>query len=185
MIDGTLIEKHMTPGEVVDGTRHGFVIADLRSVWVYLKIYQKDIPYVRRGQQVEISSGPGMPKTKAIIGYISPIIDEATRTSTARVVLKNKKGIWKPGLFVNGSIVTAEEKVDISIPKTAIETMENKPVVFIHTEEGFISRFIEIGRTNEVNVEILHGLVQGEEYVSTGGFTIKAELMKNEFGDGH
>jgi len=184
LIDGTLVEKHLSLGEVVDDSKHGFVIADLSTVWVYLKIYQKDLPYVAVGQKVEISAGPAMKKAIAKIDYISPIVDEDTRTTTARVVLNNRKGKWKPGLFVNGSIVTTDIKVDISVPKTAVETMNNNPVVFVRAEEGFEPREIVIGRTNSLNVEVLQGLNPGEEYVSSGGFTLKAELMKSEFGDG-
>ncbi len=185
LIDGTVVEKHLTIGEVVDDQSHGFVIANLDTVWVYLQVYQKDLPYVRVGQKVKIAAGPGLPEVVRTIDYISPIIDEATRTAEARVVLPNHRGIWKPGLFVTGNIMVKDLKADVLIPKTALQTLEDQTVVFVRTEDGFKPQPIEIGRENEVSVEVVHGLKPGTVYVSKGGFTLKAELLKSEFGDEH
>lgn len=185
LISGTIVEKHITRGEMVeaDMSPHGFVVADLSVVWVYLNLYQKDLPYVKKGQKVTISLGPGLEETAGKINYISPIIDQTTRTAKARVVLPNPKGIWKPGLFVNGSIITDEFTAQIAIPKTAIETLENKPCVFVKSDEGFKPRFITSGRENHTFIEILGGLTEGESYIAKGGFTLKAELQKEMFGD--
>ncbi|NOZ48280.1 MAG: HlyD family efflux transporter periplasmic adaptor subunit [Chlorobi bacterium] len=185
LIDGTIIEKHITRGEVVEDSEHGFVIADLTKLWVYLSVYQKDLPYVKIGQSVVISAGEGLPTVKAKISYISPVIDEITRTATARVELSGNNNVYKPGLFVTGSITTTNIRVSLSIPKTAIETLDNKPVVFVKTGEGFKPHEIKIGRKNDINVEVISGIKPGDVYVSKRGFTLKAELQKSEFGEGH
>jgi cobalt-zinc-cadmium efflux system membrane fusion protein len=187
LIDGIIVEKHITRGEIVeaDMSPHGFVVADLSEVWVYLNLYQKDLPFVKIGQKVAISLEPGLEEASGKINYISPIIDENTRTAAARVVLSNKKGIWRPGLFVKGSINTDEFTARIAIPKTAVETLENKPCVFIKSDTGFEPRYITMGRKNKFLVEILNGLNEGEHYVTKGGFTLKSELQKEMFGDSH
>lgn len=185
LIDGTIIDKHLSLGEIVSGSEHSIVVADLSQVWVMLKLYQKDLPYVNIGQKVLITAGPEMPKSKGQIAYISPIIDETTRTAKARVILNNPKEHWKPGLFVNGQITISDVDVKILVQKTALEYYEGQSVVFVQTHEGFVPRTIRIGRKSETAVEIISGLKQGELYVSKGGFTIKAELQKSEFGEGH
>ncbi len=185
LIDGTVIEMHMTRGEMVDDSKHSFVIADLSKVWIYLQVYQKDLPYVHKGQKVLISAGKDMPQETGKISYISPIIDETTRTAEARVVLRNEKGIWKPGLFVTGRITTESLKVAVMVPKTALETLNNETVIFVKTENGFEPRPVTIGRENDQFVEIVHGLKAGQTYVSKNGFILKAELLKSEFGDEH
>ncbi len=183
LINGTVIEMHITRGEMVDDIKHGFVVADLSKVWVYLQVYQKDLPYVHKGQQVWISAGKSMPQQRGVISYISPIIDETTRTAEARVVLDNAKGIWKPGLFVTGRIITTKVHVPIIVPKTALETMDNQTVIFVKRANGFQPQPVEIGRENDQYVEILHGLKSGQIFVSKNGFILKAELLKSEFGD--
>ena len=185
LIDGTVIEMHMTRGEMIDDAKHGFVVADLSTIWVYLQVYQKDLPNVHKGQKVLISAGKGLPETKGIISYISPIIDEQTRTAEARVVLRNSKGLWKPGLFVTGRIVTENVTVDVAVPKTALETFEGETVVFVKETEGFKPQPVHINRENDTLVEIVHGVKAGQTYVSKNGFVLKAELMKSEFGEGH
>jgi cobalt-zinc-cadmium efflux system membrane fusion protein len=185
LIDGTIVEKHFSLGEIVSDKQHGFVVADLSQVWAMLKLYQKDLLYIRVGQKALISAGPEMPETIGQIAYISPIIDEVTRTAEARIVLNNPQGHWKPGMFVNGQITISIIEVPVLIKKTALQRYEGQNVVFVQTEAGFVPRSVRVGRTNETEAEIINGLIKDEIYVSSGGFTIKAELEKSEFGHGH
>ena len=104
LIGGTVTDKHLTLGEVITDDSHAFTITDLSSVWANLSVYQKDLPYVKIGQKVVVSAGPDMPETNGTISYISPLLDEATRTALARVVLANPDGTWRPGLFITGNV---------------------------------------------------------------------------------
>ena len=185
LLNGEIIEKHLTRGEVIDDAEHGFVVADLSRVWANLSLYQKDLPHVKVGQQVVISRGENLPEVQATIAYISPVMSEVTRTAIARVIISNRDRNWKPGLFVTGSVKTSSQRVQVAVPKTALEFFEGNQVVFVQTAEGFEPRPVTIGLTNDVNVEILHGLAQGETYVKRGGFTLKAELQKGEMDEGH
>ena len=184
-ISGVITEMHLVRGEMVDDDIHGFLISDLSKVWVYLKIYQKDLPAVRTGQEVYVSAGTGFSVVCSTIDYISPLIDEATRTGRARVILDNRGYQWKPGLFVTGRVVAAREKVDILIPKTAVEIMDDVPVVFIRDGDRYYPRVVSLGRENDESYEVVRGLTAGETYVSKHGFVLKAELQKGEFGEGH
>ncbi|MFC2088750.1 efflux RND transporter periplasmic adaptor subunit [Calditrichota bacterium] len=183
-ISGTIVEKHLSLGELVEDNTHGFVVANIDQVWALLKIYQKDLSRVRISQQVLISAGIHMPEAGAIINYISPIIDEETRTATARVVLKNTNREWKPGLFVKGIVAIGDYEADVIVPQGALFSYEGNTVIFIAGEEGFYPHPVSIGKSNELAAEIISGLESGQKYVSKGGFTIKSELQKAEFG-GH
>lgn len=185
LIQGTVIDMHLTLGEVVSDASHTFTIADLSKVWINLSIYQKDLPYVNLNQTVIISAGPNMKEAIGKITYITPIIEEKTRTATARVKLPNPDGRWKPGLFVTGRVITDEVEVPVRVPKTALEMMENQTVVFIKTDKGFRAQPVLGRRENEKFVEIISGLETGQEYVAKNGFIIKAELGKKAFSDEH
>ncbi len=185
LIDGTVLDMHLTPGEVVSDADHKITIADLSYVWANLNVYQKDIPFVKVGRKVVISAGTGTKTATGTISYISPVVDERTRTATARVVLPNPDGRWKPGLFIGARVIIGKDPVAILAPKTALQTYENQTVVFVKEEEGFRPQPVHIGRSNTKAVEIVDGLEQGQPYVSKGGFTIKAELQKESFGGGH
>ncbi len=184
LISGTVIEKHITLGEAVGREGPAFVIANLSSVWVDLTVYQRDLVRVGVGQNVEVYIGHEL-AGKGTISYVTPIISERTRTATARVVLSNKDRRWRPGMFVTGKIIIAEETAPIVVPRTALHTIEDRIVVFLETPEGFVPQPVTPGRTDTLQVELLDGLSAGDRYVLVGGFTLKAELGKESFGDGH
>ncbi|MFQ5651425.1 MAG: efflux RND transporter periplasmic adaptor subunit [bacterium] len=185
LIAGTVTDKHLTLGEVITDDSHAFTITDLSSVWANLSVYQKDLPYVKIGQKVVISAGPNMPEATGTISYISPLLDETTRTAIARVVLPNPDKQWRPGLFVTGYVQVDSVGAAIVVPRTALETIEEQTVVFVQTDDGFIPQPVTIGKRSTTHVEILAGLTAGQTYVSKGGFTLKAELAKSSFESGH
>ncbi|MGR3177296.1 MAG: efflux RND transporter periplasmic adaptor subunit, partial [Candidatus Anammoxibacter sp.] len=168
LINGVVMDIHLTRGEVTGGAsgnvgitvenQQGFIIADLSTVWVNLSVYQKDVHYVHVGNEVIIYAGHAIPETVGEISYVTPFLNEKTRTATARVILPNPDGYWKPGLFVTGRVTIDEIEAAILIPKSAIETMEGESVIFIETEDGFKSQSVVVGRTNETHVEIISGL---------------------------
>lgn len=184
LISGTVIEKHITLGEAVGREGPAFVIADLTSVWVDLTVYQRDLDHVEIGQPVDVYVGHEL-RARGTISYVTPIVSEETRTATARVVLPNERGRWRPGMFVTARIIVSDATVPVAVSRSALHTLEGHSVVFVETDAGFVPRTVRIGRMDEESAEVLEGLVAGERYVSVGGFTLKAELGKEAFGDGH
>lgn len=182
---GTVIKKHITLGEMLKDDSTAFVIADLSTVWVNLNVYQKDLPFIKNGQKVVISAGHDIPDVIGEVSWVRPMIGEDTRTSLARVVLPNSDGRLLPGLFVNGKVAIKEEDVPLVVPKSSIQTVDGLTSVFVKTEEGFEPRPVAIGRKDGNSVEIISGLTSGQEYVKKGVFTLKAQLSKRTFGDGH
>lgn len=185
LISGTIIEMHLTKGEAVSDNNHDIIVADLSYVWADLNAYQKDLEHLQVGQKVVISGGGKVPDYAGKISYISPTLSETRRTATARVIVANASHHWRPGLFVDAEITIASMEVPIAVPGTALERFEGQTVVFVKTDQGFMPRPVTVGRKNHSTVEILNGLKSGELYVSKGGFTLKAELEKGAFGDGH
>ncbi len=185
LISGTVISKHITLGEAVSRESDMYVIADLNTVWVDVTLYQRDLERVRTGQMATIYVGHSPSKDAGAISYITPVVDETTRTATARIVLENKHGRWRPGMFVTAEVLIEKREVDVAIPKTALQTLDQHTVVFVETDGAFEAREITVGRTGGDLIEVLEGLRSGERYVSIGGFTLKAELGKDAFGDGH
>ena len=182
---GTIIEKHLPLGENVNADSAVFTIADLSTVWVDINVYQKDLPKIRKGQKVVIEAGHDIPAATGTIAWLGPLVGEATRTAKARVILPNPKGELRPGLFVTARVAVANSPAGVVVPKSALQSFEERPVVFVRTPEGFEPQPVETGRQNVTQVEILSGLKPGQTYVSEGAFTLKAQLSKGAFGDGH
>lgn len=180
-LDGSVVEKNITRGEAIKDDADIFSVADLNTVWVNLTVYQKDLPNIRIGQEVRIVAQEGFETAVGSLSYISPIIDEENRTATARLELPNSEGHWRPGLFVTGKIVVRSLFVAILVPKTAIQTLEGKSVVFVQGEEGFEPHVVKVGSVNETHAEVISGLQPGQTYAAVGAFTLKAQLTKSAF----
>ena len=177
-ISGTVIERKGTLGEYADKDKRLMVIADLSTLWVDFRVYQQDFPKLKLGQTVEITLGD-MRKT-APISYISPIGMTDTQSMLARVVVDNKDGGFRPGLFVVGRALLAEQTVAVAVKHAAIQQIDNKPVVFVEGKDGFEARDVELGFKDDDLVEILFGVVAGDKVVTGNSFVLKAELGKAE-----
>ncbi len=186
-IDGTIVEFHITLGESVDAGEYAYVLADTSTVWVDLYFYQRDLRRIKNGQRVVISAGHGFDLVSGEIAYIGPVVNELTRTGLARVVLDNPDGVFRPGLFVEADVVLDESQVPVVVPLSALQTVNGEKIVYVEpTEgEGFLPRVVTIGHRDGRHVEIRRGLEAGERYVSVGGFFLKADAQKEDFGDGH
>lgn len=184
-IDGTIIQRHMAVGEVVDTESDIFTIADLASVWINLTLYQKHLGAVKPGQPVTIYADKIDAKATGTIDYVSPIVNESTRTATARVVMENTDGRWRPGLFVSGRVKASSIAVDIAVPKSAIQTIDGETVVFVETDHGFHVETVKIGRQNLNAVEIVSGIEPHTRIAVTQTFMLKAELNKDAIGGHH
>lgn len=184
-INGTVIELHMTAGEMIGDDKHVVTIADLSSVWAELNVYQKDMQKIKIGQKAEIYFDKINNSIGGKIFYISPIVDEKTRTTTARVKLENQNGFWKPGMFIAAQVLTDVQKVEYAVAVKAIQNFESQKVIFIQEVDGFVPRPVTIGRSNADYVEIVSGVSGGENYIAQGAFVIKSELLKESFGGGH
>ncbi len=186
---GTIVDKHISIGELVDSKSEVFTLADLSSVWVDISVYQKDLAHVRKGMGVTISAGAGMPHAQGTITYMAPVVDQKTRTALARVVLPNPDGRLRPGLFVSAEIALGQESAAVVIPKSAVQRMDEEPVVFLDEAEGFTPALVSLGRSNQSHVEILSGLAAGQRYVTQGAFELKAKIVTSGLdahaGHGH
>ena len=184
-IDGVVLDLHMTPGELIGDDKHIVTIADLSSVWAELNIYQKDLNKIKIGQNAQVYFDQIENAVNGKIFYISPTVEEHTRTATARVLLNNSSGYWKPGMFITAKVLTDIIKVDQAVTINAIQNFENQKVVFVKDGEGFKPQPVTIGKTDTKYAEVLSGLITGQKYISAGAFVIKSELLKESFGGGH
>jgi cobalt-zinc-cadmium efflux system membrane fusion protein len=177
-LDGTVVEKHIVLGEVFkDDSSPCFVIADLTSVWVDLKVHQQDLSHIRPGQAAVVKGGADL-QTEGTIAFVSNIVSETSRMAFARMTILNPEGRWRPGLFVTGRIVVDEVSAHVVVPKDALVRLDGQTCVFLQTDRGFVPQTVMAGRSNDSAVEIIAGLAVGQKYVIRGAYTLKSELNK-------
>ncbi len=179
-LSGTVIEKHLTMGEVVEPVKSLFVIADISSLWVIADIPEKDIPKIKKGQEAAITVSAYPERIyRGKISYISDLINQEARTVKVRAEVENKDGTLKPGMFATMKI-SAGDKTVIALPESAIQRNGEKSIVFIAKGgDQFEERDVGVGASFDGYHEIISGVKEGEQIVVKGAFTIKSEGMKS------
>ena len=183
--DGMVVEKHISLGESVKEDASIFTISDLSSVWAEIIVPAKDINVIRVGEKVTIKAAAFDATASGTISYVGALIGEQTRTAKARVTLSNPQMAWRPGLFINVEIVSAETGVPVAVSSDAVQNVNDKPTIFARVPGGFISQPVTTGISDGKNVEIVKGLQPGTEYAATGSFAIKSELGKSSAEHAH
>ena len=181
-LEGTVIKRNVTTGEVIDSKTVLFVITDLRRLWVLADVHEKDIPKVQLGQPVEIQVTPYPDeKFRGVILHIGEVIEPATRTIKVRTEVPNLDGRLKPEMFATIRIETAVEERVLTIPAMAVQKDKGKDIVFVQTAPArFEPREVTVGTPIEERVPVLKGLAEGEQIVTKGAFALKSELNKTE-----
>ena len=184
-IDGTITEKRITIGEAVKEDAPIFVVADLSSVWAEMTVQAKDIHTVKVGQPVKVKAGAFEHVAQAKVSYVGALVGEQSRSATARVVLANPAGFWRPGLPVNIALVTGQTTVPVTVANDAIQTVNDTPTVFGRYGGSFEARPVELGSTDGHSTEIIKGLLPGERYAAKNSFLLKADLGKSGASHDH
>ncbi len=182
-IDGTIIKRDIALGEFVDTSKTIFIVADLSNVWVDFSVYRHESENLRVGQKVLIRPGENADKIESTISYISPFGLENTQTTLARAVVSNESGELRPGLFLNGDVTVGETPVPVAVKARAVQTIEDKPVVFVQVGKGFELREVAIGERDDEHVEMKSGVAAGEKYAAENSFLLKSELARPEPGE--
>lgn len=185
---GTIIARHITPGEMIAPQDKPFTIADLSTVWVLLDVYEKDLAGVRVEADVRITVNayPGETFRGAVV-YLGNVVNPDTRTVEARVEIPNPDGRLRPGMFARASIASSSSKGKkaLAVPQDAIQRMEEQPVAFVEEQPGrYQKHAVTLGSENAPYVEVLTGLQEGERVVTKGSFYLKSVLLGEKLG-GH
>ncbi|MFK5947372.1 MAG: efflux RND transporter periplasmic adaptor subunit [Methylococcales bacterium] len=169
-------------GQYVTPATEIFMIADLRSVWVYADIYEYELPWVKENDLVDMQL-VGIPGKifKGHVGYIYPYAEAKTRTIKVRLVFDNPELILKPEMFAEVTIHASNQFDAVVIPSEAIIRSGTRAQVFVVRGLGkFEPRLVELGLTSNGKVAILNGLTDGEEVVTSAQFLIDSESKLRE-----
>ena len=175
---GVVVEKHLGVGEVVSETSAAFTLSDLSQVWVTFGVFPKDLNKVQVGRPVKVSSTEMGTDVMGTVAYVGNLLGEQTRTAMVRVNVPNPDDSWRPGLFVAVQVATDTYSAAVTVPVEAIQTVEDKPSLFVRTAEGFVTRHVELGVSENGFVEVRQGLEAGAEVATVGSFVLKSELGK-------
>lgn len=183
-VSGVILERNTNVGDVADNETL-FVIADLSKVWAKFHIFPKDSDLISEGQNVRVHTVDHDKEITSVIKLFLPTADALSQTHVAIVELDNTEGHWRPGLTVDGHVGISKDQASVSVPESALQTMEGQKVVFVAKGNEYEMRPVKTGKSDGQSVEIVSGLKAGEKYVSEGSFIIKADILKSGAGHDH
>lgn len=183
-IGGTVTDKKIYAGQYVQEGERLFEIADFATMWFQFRAYEQDLPWVRVGQKVDVST-PSLPgKTVAgTIKFIDPNLDEATRATKVRVELENPlvngRRLFSHRIYADG-VVHLDVPEVLSMPRSAIIQTGPEAVAFVDQGGGGYSRrVLQLGRRGDAVVEILGGVSAGEKVVVNGNLLLDGQAEMN------
>jgi cobalt-zinc-cadmium efflux system membrane fusion protein len=183
-LNGVVTKRNANEGAQT-GEGSLFTVADLSTVWVELSVFPRDLAKVGVGQTVRVRSGDTGLSAEGKVVYVAPFGSSSSQTLTARVQLPNRDQKWPPGLYVTADVVLSSSSIPLAVRSEALQTLENRSVVFVRNEEGFEPRPVQTGRSDGEVTEIVSGLTAGESYATKNSFILKAELGKGEAEHAH
>jgi len=181
---GIVTARRVNTGDFIAPGTVLFEVADLSRVWIMFDAYESDLPYLSQGQKVAFSvqSMPGE-NYAGNISFIDPVIDPVTRVAKIRVEIGNQGMKLKPEMFATG-IVSAtlnQFRDKLVIPRSAVLWTGKRSVVYVK-EPGtddpvFKIREIELGPMLSNSYVVESGLMDGEEIVTQGAFSVDASAQ--------
>lgn len=184
-IAGTIIDRQISLGEYASEQKPSFTVADISTVWVDLSVFRRDLPRVKVGDTVVIDVGDGGPPIEIKLSYISPVGNADTQSALARATVPNDQARLKPGLFVTARLILSAKPAPVVIKNSAIQTMDNRNVVFVRDGSKFEARDVELGGRDSEQIEVIFGVADGETYAGKNSFVVKAEIGKGAAAHEH
>jgi len=179
---GTVMNIGSREGQYVSPKDELYLIADLKKIWVYVDVYEDDLPWVKVGDKVEmqVRAAPGR-LFEGKVRFIYPYLEGKTRTVRVRLEFDNKDMILKPGMFANVLIKTDARPNAIVVPSEAIVRSGSREQVFVQREPGkFEPREVFLGLSAEGFTQIREGIKAGERVVTSAVFLIDSESKLRE-----
>jgi cobalt-zinc-cadmium efflux system membrane fusion protein len=184
-ISGTVLERKVTLGQIVQPAEIAFMVADLSNVWLVADVPEESAGKLHKGMHVVVRV-PSLPdeKIEGELSYVSPVVDPATRTIPVRMDLSNPKGIFKPAMLASMTLIDHTERRP-AIPSTAIVREGNKDHVFVQlAPEKYKLREVMLGSESDDDRILESGVNPGEKIVLDGAFHLNNQRKQNAIKGG-
>ncbi len=172
---GIVVSRQAIAGTFIDPGTELYVVSDLTHLWVLADVYAADAPWIQLGGHASLSvEGLETEPMHAMVGFVPPTIDEATRTLKVRFELDNKAGRIRPGAFA-----TVEIGVDLgsslAIPEGSVIHAGDRAIVFVANGFELEPRAVDLGPIADGYYRVLRGVAQGELVAVGAQFLIDSE----------
>ncbi len=186
-VSGVVSVLNVNQGDNIKTDQQLMQIADLSTLWASFDVYQSALDLVSEGDILNINI-PNSSSVSAKVDFVSPVLDQKTRSAKARAIVDNNNLKLKPGVFISAELQhdtdQKQNKGSVMIPRSAVLWTGVRSVVYkeIEDESGVYYKLREVktGQYKGNDVEILSGISLGDVIVSHGAFSIDSEAQLSD-----
>lgn len=165
---GIIAYRNAEVGAMAAAGTKAFTLVDNGHINVDCTIGENDAAILQAGMEVNVTIDALGKDFLGKIIFVSPAMDEDSKSYRVRVSLDNPDNTVKAGLFAHTAVDILQRPQTIFVPQSAVLTRNGEQYVFVLREDGTVERHVvKIGLLNDVSEEILEGLAEGEKVVLT------------------
>jgi Cu(I)/Ag(I) efflux system membrane fusion protein len=175
-ISGRVLQRSVREGSYVQPAEDLYRIADLSVVWLQAKVYQYELPHIELNQPVRVTlpSGPNV-EMQGKVSFVEPVLQEAARTVNVRVALANPRGVLRPGMYAD-LLIDHDMGRGLLVPESGLLRTGERSLAFrVLPGKRFDPVEVKLGARFKDRFEVLGGLKEGDEIVTSAAFLIDAE----------
>lgn len=168
-MDGLITERNVPPGTLASSGMQILKLAQIDPIRIQASVAEKDLSQIQVGSAVVIQDAKKrQPPVQAAVTSVFPLADLKTRTSIVEAVVPNKDMRFIPGDYIRMSIQTGSISEAITVPKSAVITVDQQRAVWVVKDGMAERRYVTTGNINAGRIEISEGLKPGEQVITQG-----------------
>ena len=184
-IAGVVLTRDITVGAAVDAGDRLFEVVDPSTLWAELDVPERDALLVRVGQPASVRFEGLEAAAVGVIAYVSPAIDERSRTILARVPLPNPDGALRANLYGTARVAVGGGRAVVVVPRAAVQRAKSVDLVFVRiAEDTWEARRVSVVRRQGEDAHVTGNVRDGDPVASEGSFLLKTETLKDSIGAG-
>jgi RND family efflux transporter MFP subunit len=182
-VAGSIAERLVQPGEFIRENTQVATIVQMNPLKLKTAIQEKNASVIRPGQTVEFDVEAFTDrKFRGKVAYVSPAVDQATRTFAVEALVDNADRQLKPGFFAKGVVLTRVDDNVLAVPEDAISTLAGVSTVYVIENSKARQQQITLGARKDKLVEVTSGL-KGDETLATTNLSQLATGVTVHVGD--
>jgi RND family efflux transporter MFP subunit len=173
-VNGFVASRSADPGAYVSQNAPIANVVDISTVRLVANVVEKDMRRVSAGDiaKVEVDAFPGE-TFNGRIARVAPVLDPATRTAQIEVEIPNPANRLKPGMYARVNLTIEQRANALVVPANAIVDREGQRGVFLANNNTAAFRPVQIGIEDSARVEILGGVTEGDQVITTGAAALQ------------
>jgi len=173
-VDGFVGRRNLDPGAFVSQNVAVASVVDISFVRLVVNLVEKDIRRVSAGMTADVGVDAYPGETfKGRVARVAPVLDPATRTAQMEVEVPNGDFRLKPGMYARVQITVDHREAALVVPRNSVVDLEGKRGVFLASDSKAQFREVKLGLQEAELVEVVAGLNEGEQIVTTGAAALK------------